>query len=318
MTSLSHIRARRPLLIAVTLLAASALVTGCAPTVPDPSSGTDDDAATTIDDAARALLSPDMREAGTVSIGLGAAFPPYSYRSADDSAEYTGYEPELMNAIMARLGLTPEYSDVASVGDAVPAIEAGRIQVAALGITDSEAREESVIFVDNLIGRNGAIFPAAQEGAYSSFADMCGLTVATVSGSVSVLIVDDQNTRCAELGKEPMTQLQLADNASTLLAVKSGQADAAMQTYPGASYQVAQNGDAFWAMPIDEGMNAQFPNGIAVDKNEPELAEAIQAALNGLIEDGTYAEILQANDVDPSLNGVTEARLNWATNGFPD
>ena len=35
-----------------------------------------------------------------------------------------------------------------------------------------------------------------------------------------------------------------------------------------------------------------------------------------LISDGTYAKILTANNVSPSLNGVTSVHLNWATNGF--
>ena len=201
MFSQQRMRPLRTLSFASIALVAGALLSGCAGTT----DASPTESASVVDEAARALLSDEIRDAGTVRVGLGAAFPPYAYHPEGSDTDYAGYEPELMDAIMARLGLTPEYSDVASVGDAVPTIQSGRIQVAALGITDNATREESVIFVDNLIGRNGAIFPASAEGEYESFTDMCGLTVATVTGSVSVTIVDDQNTQCEALGKPVMT-----------------------------------------------------------------------------------------------------------------
>lgn len=268
-----------------------------------------------VDEAARALLPEDLTKTGIVKIGLGAQFPPFSYHP-ESGKGYAGYEPQLMDAIMDRLGLKPEYIDVKSVGEAVPTIQSGRISVAALGITDNAERQEHVIFIDNLIGRNGAIFPAAAKGKYEKFTDMCGLKVAAVIGSVSVTIVETENTECAKLGKPPMTLVQFKDNAATLLAVRSGRTDAAMQTYPGAGYQVSKNPGVFWALPINDGMNARFPNGIAVDRRLPELADAIAAALQGLVADGTYAQILKDNDVDPELNGITEVHTDWATNGF--
>lgn len=261
------------------------------------------------------MLPKSIVAAGTVEVGLGAQFPPYAYHPSGGTG-YAGYEAGLMNAIMAKLGLKPQYSDVASVGDAVPMIQSGRIAVAALGITDNAAREKAAIFVDNLIGRDGAIFPAADKGRYSVFTDMCGLKVAAVTGSVSVPIVENENAQCAKDAKAPMTLVELKDNATALLAVQSGQAEAAMETYPGAGYQVAHNPGVFWALPLNEGLNARFPNGIAVDRNEPQLAAAIGAALTDLINDGTYSQVLEANDVDPAINGVTAVHLDWATNGF--
>ncbi|QHN17742.1 transporter substrate-binding domain-containing protein [Gordonia amarae] len=310
----SHPRtgAHRALRYCAALAAAAGLLAGCSSSEED---GSTPAAPAVVDQAARALLPKAIADAGTVKIGLGAQFPPFSYHP-ESGKGYAGYEPDLMDAIMDRLGLKPEYIDVKSVGEAVPTIQSGRISVAALGITDNAERQEHVIFVDNLIGRNGAVFPAAAEGKYKQFTDMCGLKVAAVIGSVSVTIVETENAECTTLGKPPMTLVQFKDNAATLLAVRSGRADAAMQTYPGAGYQVKQNPGAFWALPINDGMNARFPNGIAVDRRQPELAKAIAAALQGLVADGTYAKILTDNDVDPELNGITEVHTDWATNGF--
>lgn len=268
-----------------------------------------------VDESARELLPEEIRNAGVIRVGATAQFPPFAYQDPE-SGELSGYEPALMDELADRLGIDVDYTTFEFQG-LIPAIQSERIHVAASGLTDTAERQEVAIFVSNLIGRNGAIFPAEMENEYERFNDLCGLDVAVVTGSVSVTILEEQNSSCEEEGLEPMERLELADNAATLLAVDSGRADAALQTWPGAGYQVEQNPD-FAAMVIEEGMNAEFVNGLAVDKDMPELADAFAEALSGMIEDGTYAELLEDNGVDVDVNGVPEVHLNWTTNGFDD
>ncbi len=54
------------------------------------------------------------------------------------------------------------------------------------------------------------------------------------------------------------------------------------------------------------------PYGIAVDKGSP-LAQAIQAALQSLVDDGTYTEILTKWGVD--AGAVDSITINAATAG---
>lgn len=307
--SLSRLtRCKRHLTATVSVVSLFAVLAACGA-----GGGSDDDRTTEVDESARALLPDEIREAGVIRVGATAQFPPFAYQDPS-SNELIGYEPALMDELAGRLGIEVDYTTFEFQG-LIPAIQSERIQVAASGLTDTEERQEVAIFVSNLIGRNGAIFPAEMEGEYERFNDLCGLNVAAVTGSVSVTILEEQNSSCEDEGLEPMERLELPDNAATLLAVDAGRADAALQTWPGAGYQVEQNPD-FAAMVIDEGMNAQFVNGLAVDKNIPELADAFAEALSGMIDDGTYAELLEENGVDVEVNGVPEVHLNWTTNGF--
>lgn len=302
---------RKNVTYAIAGLALSLTLTGCG------SSSTESEESTaTIDSDAQALLPAEIREAGVVKAGTTPQFPPWSYFEAGNTAEPTGFDPEIVKEIARRLDLDLEWTSFEFQG-LVPAIQSGRIQIAAAGINDTEEREETAIFVNDLIGRNGLLFPAEQEGEYERFNDFCGLTMAVVTGSVSVAVIEDQNKSCEAEGLPPMEKLELPENAATLLAVKSGRADAVFQTYPGATYQIEQD-PSFAGMVLDEGLNSKFTPGIAVDKSLPELADAFEAALQGMIEDGTYADILADNGVDVQINAIPEARQNWTTNGFLD
>jgi polar amino acid transport system substrate-binding protein len=275
------------------------------------SSGTSSEASA--DSKARNLLPKDIRDKGEITAGATAQFPPFAYLPAGGKT-LVGYEPDIVNEIAKRLDLKVNWSTFDFQG-LIPAIQSGRIQVAAAGLTDTSEREDTAIFVNDLIGRNGAIVPKGDKNKYKKFNDLCGKTVAAVTGSVGVTIVTKQNDSCKADGLKPMTILELPDNSATLLAVTSGRAAAAMQTWPGAGYQAQQNSDLA-AIVINEGMNARFTNGLAIDKKSPGLADAFAAALQDMVNDGTYAKIMKANGVDLKTNGITKVYKNWTTNGF--
>lgn len=266
-----------------------------------------------LNEEAIALLPDEIKKAGVIRVGTTPQFPPFAYYK-EGTQELIGYDPGIVDAIARDLDLEVEYTPMEFQG-LIPALESGKIHVGAAGITDKVEREEVAIFVIDLIGTNGALIPEDRAEEITEFTDLCGLDVATVVGSAHVAIIEHQQKVCEDMGLEPMTQLQLADNPSTMLAVESGRADAAMATFPGAAYQEKQN-PFFSAMVIDDGLDPRFPNGLAVTKDLPELADAFKVALEGLIESGEYNDILETNGVDPEINGVTEVHLNWTTNGF--
>lgn len=270
-----------------------------------------------LNEAAVALLPEEVSEAGVLKVGVTPQFPPFAYVDPETQA-VTGYDPELVKAIARDLGLEVEFTPMEFNG-LIPALESGKIQVGAAGITDKEEREEVATFVPSLIGTQGAMIPAEEDGTYEKFSDLCGKKIGTVIGSVSVAVVDAESATCVEHGLEPMEQLQLAENAAVLLAVESGRADAAMATYPGAGYQAEQN-PKLAALVLESTIESRFPNGLAVTNDLPKLAEAMEVALEGLIESGEYAEILEENGVDPKINGIStnEVILNWRTNGWTD
>jgi polar amino acid transport system substrate-binding protein len=89
--------------------------------------------------------------------------------------------------------------------------------------------------------------------------------------------------------------------------VKSGGAVADMNDYPVAAYiaKTAGGGNDF---EVAGGQTAAGPFGIAVDKDNTQLRDAIKEALNAIIKNGEYAKVLEKWDVKGSA--ITEATIN--------
>ena len=92
-----------------------------------------------------------------------------------------------------------------------------------------------------------------------------------------------------------------------MLQVKSGRADSGLQDYPVASYNARTSGGGEDFEVVGEQIQAG-PLGIGVSKDEPELRDALQQALQAIIDDGTYAELLEKYDVP--LGAVDRATVN--------
>ena len=104
--------------------------------------------------------------------------------------------------------------------------------------------------------------------------------------------------------REPFDTQDAATNAVAL-----GQADALSADSPVTLYAIQQTGDKL--QPAGESFDVA-PYGIAVGKDR-DLTEAIQAAMQSLVDDGTYGEILDAWGV--ADGGIEEITINAAGQG---
>ena len=74
---------------------------------------------------------------------------------------------------------------------------------------------------------------------------------------------------------------------------------------PVAGYAISQTGDALEDLGSAEGVVKQ---GIAIKKGDTELAKAVQAAMQHLMDDGTYMKILEAWGVESGA--IKTAEIN--------
>ena len=87
-------------------------------------------------------------------------------------------------------------------------------------------------------------------------------------------------------------------------ALRSGRVDVAVIPSPSAGYLVETTGDEFdVSMSLDVGLV-----GIAFPREDAQLAAAFQAALQHLMDDGTYAEILDSYGLGDNV--LTEATID--------
>jgi polar amino acid transport system substrate-binding protein len=297
-------RTKHALPVVAAAAAAVLLLAGCVDNSTGEPAGGGDAPAVGVDEAAAALLPDDVKKSGKLVIGIDATYPPNEYKN--DAGEPIGWEVDLGNAMAAKLGLTPEYQ-ISSFDKILPSITGGTYDIGLSSFTDNEEREKVVDFVNYY---EAGIQWAQAIGGSVDPANACGLTVAVQATTYEETDeLPAKSDECVAAGKEPINILKYEkqDEASNALAL--GQAQAMTADSPITQYAVSKlsdkievAGDAFDVAPY----------GIAVDKGSS-LAKAIQAALQSLLDDGTYLDILTEWGVD--AGAVETITLNAATAG---
>ena len=172
--------------------------------------------------------------------------------------------------------------------------------------TDPKEREATVDFVDYLTA-GSSIYTKADGGPDATSLDaLCGLKVAAERGTTQSDQIDEQTKKCTGEGNEAVTPVILPDQNGVNTALSAGRADAAMADSPVASYIVEKSNGQF---KVTGGPFPPEPYGIAIPKDNG-MAEPVQAAIQALIDNGTYDKILEYWDLQdgaidtPGINGA--------------
>ncbi len=116
------------------------------------------------------------------------------------------------------------------------------------------------------------------------------------------IVADEISAECTSGGQDAVKKQPFPDQASAVQALQSGRADAVLALDLTLAYNVKQSPDAFEVASKPFGV---LPVGIAVPKDNPELRDAVQAALLKVQESGTYDELLAKwNLTDQALEGA--------------
>lgn len=258
-------------------------------------------------------LPEAVKSTGKVRVASDVPYPPFEMFVSEGSSRITGLDYDLAQALGGKLGVafvfTPQKFD-----GIVPAIQAGKYDVAMSAMTDNKQRQKVLDFVDYSVSGTGILVEQGNPREIGKALDLCGLRVAAQAATNQADFVKEQQSECASAG-EPKARLQTyPKDSDAQLALRSGKADAAVITKPAAGYiaKTVGEGDVFDLVddPKARGGYDASPNGIGVAKSKPELTEAIQQALQQLIDEGTYAKILKVYGAESI--GVKKATKNAA------
>ncbi|MGV9316430.1 ABC transporter substrate-binding protein [Streptomyces sp. NPDC003691] len=247
------------------------------------------------------LVPADIRKKGVLRVATAVGYPPMEMYKPG-TTELTGVDPDLARAVAERLDLKLELTNAAFDG-LIPGLTSGRFDLVMSSMTDSAERRKAVDFVDYF--RTGGVIMTKKgnpEGI-KNLADLCGRSVVLAKGSSNLAIGQEQNTRC----DKKMRISQSEDAPTGLLQIESGRAVATIVDYPVAAMFVKEKG-AYEALPEQYGT---APWGIALAKDRAALRDAVQRALQGLIDDGGYRKILDSYGVGGSA--VPKATVNDGT-----
>lgn len=285
-TELSPVNARVSKLIPLLLASALIALAGCGGDQPE---ATDDSQAfrdVGIDDRAAAMVPPEVKQAGTIQVATTVGYPPNEFYF-DDTKQIIGMDPDLARAIGQRLGLETKMVDV-TFEEILPDVQAGEYFMAMSSFTITPARRKVVDMVSYFLAGTGFFTNASSPTSIDGIGDLCGRSVAIVSSTIQVEDARRQGRKCVRGGRQPVKVNVFLEQDDVTKSVQSGDSDVGMADSPVAAFLVKQSGGAMVKVGEDYGL---APYGVVVNRPS-NFAEAVRAAVQSLIDDGTYMEIL--------------------------
>ena len=214
-------------------------------------------------------------EGGVLRMGTNATFPPYEYYEGD---EVVGIDPEIAAAIAEKLGMTLEINDM-DFDPAIAAAQTGQADIVMEGLTVTDDRKEKINFTDSYAtGVQVVIVP--EDSDIQSVDDLEGKLIGVQQGTTGDLYCSD------DYGEENVQKFTSGPVA--VEALKNGQIDCVVIDNEPAKSYVSQNE----GLKILDTEYITEEYAIGISKDNPELLEQINAALQELKDDGTIQSII--------------------------
>jgi polar amino acid transport system substrate-binding protein len=243
-----------------------------------------------------AIPAGQLIKAGTLTVCSDTSYPPQETLDKDKKA--VGSDIDLAAEIAKRLGL--QIAVKSTVFDTIiPALTGGSCDVIVSAQTITDARKQAVDMIPYFAAGQSFVVLASNKSTISAVTDLCGKAVAAEKGTVEADHIagtgdynatTSLNAQCKAAGKANITLKVFAADTDALLALQAGTVIAHFTDEPVAGFEVVNGNGAFAMLPsltVERGAE-----GISVTKNHPELRDAVKAALQQMIDDGTYMTIL--------------------------
>ena len=235
-------------------------------------------AATTVGFAGVAHAQSTLEQAkadGYIRVGF-ANEAPYGFATPD--GKLTGESPEVVKAILAKLGVAQVDGVLTEFGSLIPGLQAGRFDIVAAGMFVTPARCEQVAFSEPTYGIGGGmlVLKGNPKGVvdYSTFASNTDLKLAVMSGAIEATYAADAGISDAQL-------VLLPDQSSLVAAVKAGRADAAALTALSIADMASKNPETEAVKPFSSvnGTSIVGHGAVAFRKEDADFRDAFNAEL---------------------------------------
>lgn len=224
-------------------------------------------------------------EEGKLIMSTNAQFPPYEMVADGEGFNGTGFEGidvEIASAIADKLGLELQIDDM-EFDSALLAVQNNTADVMLAGLSYSEERDEVVDFTDSYA--TGVQVVIVKDGSDVTMDNLGEKMIGTQRGTTGYIYASDT----PENGGYGEDHVLAYDNGATAVqALMNGQIDAVIiDEAPAKEFVAANEG-----LTILPGNWVEEQYCAAVDEGNTALQNAINTALNELIDDGTVDEII--------------------------
>lgn len=231
-----------------------------------------------------ALITPVMaqsaldqvKQAGVLRIGTEGTYAPFTFH--DPSGALVGFDVEIAEQVAKRIGVKAQFVEAPWDG-LIAGVDANRYDVVVNEVGITPPRQAKYDFSEPYIASKAALIVRADDDSIKGFTDLSGKKAAQTTTS-----------NFGQLAQKSGAEIVPTDGFDQSIAlVLQHRADATINDSlsfldfkkhkPDAPVKIAATQD-----------NADF-SGILLAKDKPELLAAINAALDAVKKDGTYATI---------------------------
>lgn len=217
----------------------------------------------------------------TFVMGVDPEYPPYSY--VGDDGEYTGFDIEVCKAVCDLLGWNFEVFAV-NWDQKLIQLDSNECDCIWSGMTILDSMIEAGYVISDPYYDNSQVILVKDGSDIKSSADLAGKTVAVQLGtSGEALLAGD----LAELAATFDELVTCNSFLSCFTELDGGSVDAVFVDYPVAAAYAAEN-EGFTI--INESLGAE-QYGMAFRSGDQELCDTVEAAVEELVANGTYAKI---------------------------
>ena len=208
-------------------------------------------------------------------MATNAQFPPYEYYDGDN---IVGIDAEVAALIAEKLGMELEIADI-EFDSIVPGVQQGKYDMGMAGMTVNDERLEKVNFTSSY-AKGVQVVIVKEDGSVQSLDDLEGKQIGAQQGTTGAIYAAD------DYGEENVTTY--ASGNLAVEGLKTGKVDCVIIDNEPAKAYVKEN----------EGLkilDTEYTNedyAIAIAKDNTELLEKVNGALEELIESGKLQEIV--------------------------
>ncbi|HXU54193.1 MAG TPA: ABC transporter substrate-binding protein [Casimicrobiaceae bacterium] len=258
------------------------------------------------DEKLAAMVPAELRARGAAVVATEPFFPPFQFAGADNQT-LVGLNIDLGAALGDVLGLKITFVP-AKFDEIIPGMQAKRYDFSIDAMADTPERRKQIDFVDYFQSGSALFVPAASTAKITDMAGLCGHGVGVVKGTFQVDDAEAQAAKCAAGGGKKLEVSVFPDQSAMILAVTSARVDAILMDSAVGNY-LAQ--EAHGKFKQSGELTKPKRKGIAVPKSSPTLRDALQGAMQKLIDDGTYTAILKK--YNQTAGALPKATINDGT-----
>lgn len=213
-------------------------------------------------------------EGGTLIMGTNATFPPYEYYEGD---EIVGIDVEIAQAIGEKLGMEVTVEDM-EFDALIPALASNKVDIVAAGMTVTPERQKSVNFTDTYATAAQVII-VKQGSDIASSEDLNGKILGVQMGTTGDSLASEIEGAQVERFNKYFEAIQ---------SVLQGKIDAVIiDSAPAKAFAEKDEN----LVILEEALSSE-DYAMAVNKDNTELLDKVNAAIAELDEEGTLDEIV--------------------------